>query len=51
LKVSTSTGKIETPDRNVPAHDKGIPLPPTDEYQIITCESVVVGIRDDTVLG
>jgi hypothetical protein len=25
------TGKIETPDRNVPAHDRGIPLPPTEE--------------------
>jgi len=31
MKVSTATGKIETPDRNIPAHDKGIPLPPTDE--------------------
>jgi hypothetical protein len=30
LKVSTATWKIETPDRKVPAHDKEIPLPPTD---------------------
>jgi hypothetical protein len=29
--VSTATGKIETPVRNAPANDKGIPLPPTDE--------------------
>jgi hypothetical protein len=26
MKVSAATGKIETPDRNVPARDKGIPM-------------------------